>query len=260
MLAFDDRESWRGPSLFPSWERSSSRFGSLFIMKGVLAASSDEHPEQVSMRNHVHGKHTAMGKRDDRIDAYIAKSAEFARPILTHLREVLHSACPEVEETMKWSFPHFMYKGMLCSMAAFKEHCAFGFWKGALVVEKESGKSVEGAGQFGRITELSSLPSKKILFGYIKAAMKLNEDGVKNPARPKPKMPREVVVPDDLASALQGNKQARATFENFSPSHQREYVAWITEAKTEATRTKRLQTAVEWMAEGKARNWKYMNC
>ena len=202
-----------------------------------------------------------MGKRDDRIDAYIARSAEFARPILTHLREVVHEACPDVEETMKWSFPHFLYKGMMCSMASFKEHCAFGFWKSSLIVEK--GGAVEKAmGQFGRISKLSDLPSKKVLSGYIKQAMKLNEDGVKSPTRmkPKEKTPRELVIPDDLANALRANRAASATFEKFSPSHRREYVEWITEAKTQATRTRRLEQAVQWIAEGKPRNWKYMNC
>jgi len=201
-----------------------------------------------------------MGKRDPRVDAYIAKSADFAKPILNHLREIVHAACPEVEETIKWSFPNFMCKGMLCSMASFKEHCSFGFWKGSLVLKNGGGETEEGMGHFGRITELSDLPSKKVLTGYIKKAMKLNEDGVKKPTPLRPKVPREVVVPDDLAKALKGNAAAQAAFEKFSSSHKREYVEWITEAKTEATRTKRLQTAIEWMAEGKARNWKYMNC
>jgi uncharacterized protein YdeI (YjbR/CyaY-like superfamily) len=201
-----------------------------------------------------------MGTRDARIDDYIAKSAEFARPILTHLRDVVHAACPDVEETMKWSFPHFMYKGMLCGMSAFKEHCAFGFWKGSLIVQKGGDEVERAMGQFGRITKLSDLPSKKVLSGYIKEAMKLNEAGVKVPVRSKPKTPKELVVPDDLASALRANQQARATFDTFSPSHKREYVEWITEAKTQATRSRRLETAMEWMAEGKPRNWKYMNC
>jgi uncharacterized protein YdeI (YjbR/CyaY-like superfamily) len=201
----------------------------------------------------------AMGKRDDRVDAYIARSAEFAGPVLEHLRDIVHAACPEVEETMKWSFPHFQYKGMLCSMAAFKEHCSFGFWKSSLVLEKGREGVEDGAGQFGRITALKDLPSKKILSGYIKEAMKLNDAGVK-PVRARPKKPAEVVVPEDLSSALHKNKKAAAVFEKFSPSNKREYIEWITEAKTEATRTRRLQTAIEWMAEGKPRNWKYMNC
>jgi uncharacterized protein YdeI (YjbR/CyaY-like superfamily) len=202
----------------------------------------------------------AMGTRDDRVDAYIARSADFARPILTHLRDVVHSACPDVEETMKWSFPHFMYKGMLCSMASFKEHCAFGFWKSSLIVGKGGGDVEKAMGQFGRITRLSDLPSKKVLSDYINQAMKLNDAGVKSPTRSKPKEPKEVVVPDDLASALRKNKKALATFEKFAPSHKREYIEWITEAKTETTRARRLETAIEWMADGKPRNWKYMNC
>ena len=200
-----------------------------------------------------------MGTRDPRVDAYIARSADFARPILTHLRDVVHAACPEVEETIKWSFPHFLYKGMLCSMASFKEHCTFGFWKGSLVVSG-GGEAEKAMGQFGRITRLADLPAKKILISTIKTAMKLNEDGVKAPGRAKPKTPREVVVPEDLVSALGKNPQARATFEKLSPSHKREYVEWITEAKTQATRARRLETAIQWMAEGKPRNWKYTNC
>ncbi len=201
-----------------------------------------------------------MGTRDDRVDAYISKSAEFARPILTHLRDIVHVVCPDVEETMKWSFPHFMYKGMLCSMASFKEHCSFGFWKSSLIVQKTEEAAEKGMGQFGRITRLSDLPSKKVLSGYIREAMKLNDAGVKAPTRTKPKSPKEVVVPAELTKALHKNKKALATFEKFPPSHKREYIEWIAEAKTEATRTRRLETAIEWMAEGKPRNWKYMDC
>ena len=121
-------------------------------------------------------------------------------------------------------------------MAAFKEHCAFGFWKSSLIVDK-NGQNIEKAmGQFGRITKLSDLPPKKVLIEYIKLAKKLNDDGVKAPTRVKPKAPRELVVPDDLAKALKRNKAAQATFDKFSPSNKREYVDWITEAKTEATR------------------------
>ena len=199
-----------------------------------------------------------MGRRDPRFDAYIDRSAEFARPILRHLREVVHAACPEAEEDMKWSTPHFMYRGMLCSMASFKEHCAFGFWKGALVVGPD-GKSAEAAGQFGRITSLADLPPDDVITGYVHQAMRLNEQGVKSPTRTKTAEPKpELAVPDDLAAALAGNGAARATFDGFPPSQRREYVVWITEAKTEATRKKRLEQAVEWMAEGKTRHWKYV--
>jgi len=200
-----------------------------------------------------------MSKKDPRVDAYIAKSPEFAKPILTYLRELVHDVCPDVEEAMKWSFPNFMYKGMFCSMASFKEHCAFGFWKGSLVVKDGKRETEQGMGHLGRITTLSGLPSNKVLTGYIKTAMELNDAGVKSPARVK-KPPRELIVPDDLAAELKANKKARATFEGFPPSQKHEYVDWITEAKTEATRTKRLATTIEWLAEGKPRNWKYMNC
>ena len=198
-----------------------------------------------------------MGTRDPRVDAYIARSAEFARPILSHLREIVHSACPEVEETLKWSAPHFMYRGMLAGMSAFKAHCAFGFWKGSLVTGGDGGVEAQAMGQFGRITSLDDLPPRRVIIGYVKQAMKLNEEGVKTPKRRKtPKT--EPLMPAELAAALAKNAKARATFEAFSPSHQREYVEWIAEAKGEETRQRRLANALEWMAEGKARNWKYM--
>ena len=199
-----------------------------------------------------------MGARDPRIDAYIEKSADFARPILTHLREVVHGACPEVEEAMKWGFPHFLYEGMLCGMASFKAHCTFGFWKGALIVDQGGASAERAMGQFGRITSLDDLPPKRVMAGYVKTAMRLNEEGVKKPSRPAAKTRKPpVVVPDDMAVALRRNRKAAAAFEAFSPSHRREYVEWITEAKRAETRARRLETAIEWIAEGRSRNWKY---
>ena len=213
-----------------------------------------------------------MAKKNPQLDAYIARSAPFARPILTHLRDVVHEACPDVEEAMKWSFPNFLYKGMFCSMAAFKEHCAFNFWKGELVVDARRPGTEKAMGQFGRITKLSDLPSKKVLAGYLKTAMKLNDEGVKPPwlerrnavkaaqtvtAAKAAKKAKPATVPADLAKALKGNATARAGFEKFPPSHRREYVQWITEAKREETRRRRVETAVAWMAEGKPRNWRY---
>lgn len=194
-----------------------------------------------------------MGKKDPRIDAYIQKSAEFAKPILTRLRGVVHAACPDVQETMKWSSPHFDYEGPLCGMAAFKEHCAFGFWKGSLIVENASD---EGMGQLGRITKLGDLPPRKTLTAWVRKARKLNEAGVKAPRAPKQKK-APARGPVDLRKALAKNSRARAAFEGFSPSHRREYVEWIEEAKRAETRTRRLATAIEWMARGKSRNWKY---
>ena len=196
-----------------------------------------------------------MGTRDPRVDAYIAKSADFAKPILTHIRDVVHSACPNVEETMKWSAPFFDYHGTMCQMAAFKEHVGFGFWKGALVVDTRSGADEPSAGQFGRITSIKDLPSKAQLTAYVKKAAKLNEEGVSTPKvkKPKPDLP----VPPELTAALSKNRKARAVFEGFSQSQRREYSEWIADAKSDATRVRRLEQAMEWIAEGKSRNWKY---
>ena len=199
-----------------------------------------------------------MATHDPRVDAYIANSAEFARPILTHIRDIVHRNCPQVEETLKWKMPTFIHHGMLAGMAAFKQHCSFGFWKHELVVGKELAASPQGMGQFGKVTQVADLPPAKALAAYVKKAMKLNEDGVKAP-RATPKK-RALPVPADLAAALKKNRKAATTFAGFSPTNQRDYVEWIIDAKREETRSKRLAQAIEWMAEGKPRNWKYMNC
>lgn len=202
-----------------------------------------------------------MPGKDPRIDAYIAKSAEFARPILIQLRKAMHAACPGVEETLKWSAPTFMYKGMLGGMAAFKQHCAFGFWKHKLLADspQASAKDRQLLEKLGRITNVKDLPPAKAIEGLIKKAAKLNEDGVKLPTK-KRAAPKKLVVPPHLTAALKKNKKAAETFANFSYSHQKEYVEWLTEAKTEETRLRRLATALEWMAQGKSRNWKYQRC
>lgn len=211
----------------------------------------------------------STANRDPRIDAYIAKSADFARPILAYLREVVREGCPEAVETLKWNSPSWEYKGLLCGMAAFKQHCTFGFWKHSLVVPDEpkaAGKSKNGGskadeamGQFGRITTIAELPPKKTLIGYVRKAAKLNEEGVKLP-RPKRAPAKPLPVPADLAAALKKSKPAAGHFERFSPSKRKDYIEWLTEAKTAETRQRRLATAIEWIAEGKSRNWKYERC
>ena len=196
---------------------------------------------------------------DPRIDAYIAAQADFARPILERVRAIVHEACPDVEETMKWSMPTFVYGGgILCGMAAFKQHASFGYWKHALVVGE--GAPRDGMGRYGKMASLEDLPPKKTLLAHIRRAMQLNVDKVKAPAARKsaPKPPPQ--APEDLVAALKKNAKARKTFEGFPPGQQREYVSWLEEAKREETRAKRLAQAVEWMAEGKVRNWKYLNC
>ncbi len=197
---------------------------------------------------------------DKRVDAYIAKAAPFAQPILKHLRKIIHAACPDCEETMKWSIPSFDYKGPFCSFAAFKAHCVFGFWKTALIDDPKgilAENKDRAMGSLGRITDIKDLPSDKVITAFIKSAKKLNDDGVKLPARVKKTETTPLEIPDYFIKFLKKNKQAFATFEAFSPSHRKEYVQWITGAKTEETRNRRMQSAIEMMAEGKSRNWKY---
>ena len=194
-----------------------------------------------------------MPKTDPRVDAYIDKAADFARPILVEIRARVHAACPDCEETIKWSSPSFQYKGMLCGMEAFKAHCMFGFWKAELVV----GGSNPHA-RYRYLKSVADLPGKKEMAALIHKAMALNDQGVVVTRAPREKKAPAARVPADLVAALQKRKKAKNAFEEFSPSHKREYVEWITEAKREETRQQRIQTAVKWIAEGKSRNWKYL--
>jgi uncharacterized protein YdeI (YjbR/CyaY-like superfamily) len=203
--------------------------------------------------------------KNKKTDAYIAKSAKFAQPILKHFRQLVHQSHPDMEEKIKWGFPHFDYKGMCCSMAAFKEHCAITFWKASIMKDPKklltiSRSEAESMGHFGKITSLKGLPSDKILISYIKEAVRLNEEGIALPPRIKvaKKDTEEVMPPAAFLAALKKNKKASESFEKFSPSHRKEYVEWIAGSKTAETRTKRIETALEWLAEGKPRNWKYM--
>jgi len=201
-----------------------------------------------------------MPTTDPFVDAYIEKSKDFAKPILKHIRALVHDACPDVVETKKWSFPHFDYKGMMCSMASFNEHCVFGFWKQSLIDDAVFPAEKTAMGSFGRIRSIADLPDAKMMKKLIGDAMKLNDDGIKV-AKPKPTgEKKELVVPDVLLEALATNDAAADTFNNFPYSKKKDYVEWITEAKTDATREKRLATTLEWLAEGKARHWKYQNC
>ena len=193
------------------------------------------------------------------VDRYIANSAEFAIPILEHLRKLVHQADARIEEKIKWSMPFFDYKGTVCHMAAFKNHCAFGFWKGSLMkdelhVFKERS---EAMGLLGQIKSFADLSEDEILIEYITQAIKLNEDGIKLPPKPRLIDKGPLIIPEELLTALQDDPAALNNFQNFSQSNKRDYVVWIEEAKTEVTKEKRLQTAVEWIGEGKTRMWKY---
>lgn len=196
--------------------------------------------------------------RDQRIDAYIARQAEFARPILERLRAAVHAACPQCEETLKWSAPAFVYKGeQLAMMAAFKAHAAFSFKRGSLVTGEEGGRT-DAMGQFGRIESLADLPDDAALDALIRKAMALADAGVKPARASHAKAP--IGMPDDLRAALDANPGAAASFDGFPPGAQRDYLEWITGAKQAATREKRMVQSVEWLAEGKKRNWKYEKC
>jgi uncharacterized protein YdeI (YjbR/CyaY-like superfamily) len=205
------------------------------------------------------GEEVPMGARSPAVDAYIAKSPDYARPILERIREAFHAGCPEVEERIKWGVPSFEYKGMLGGAAAFKNHVTFGFWKSRLMEDFdrlfERGPRASAMG--ARVTSLADLPAKKVLVAYVKEAKRLNDEGIKEPKLARPKRTIRVTVPADLRAALGRNAKARAVFEGFAPSHKREYVEWIVEAKRDETRATRLRRTIEWLAQGKHRNWKY---
>jgi uncharacterized protein YdeI (YjbR/CyaY-like superfamily) len=208
-----------------------------------------------------------MANKNPKVDAYIAKSAPFAQPILKRIREVVHAACPDVEEAIKWGSPFFLHHGILCYMPAFKEHCAFGFWHPKMRdLLKDKEPTSHAAGQFGRLTKASDLPAKAAFTRLVKQAMDFNENVPKSRGKATakssvrkaaPKKKRPATVPPEFAAALAKNKKAKSAFDAFSPSHQREYIEWIADAKRDETRQRRIKQALEQLAEGKSRHWKY---
>ncbi len=203
-----------------------------------------------------------MSTTDSRIDDYIDKAQNFAKPILSYIREIMHEDCPEVAEDWKWSYPHFMYKGkILAAMCAFKKHCAMGFWlEQEMKTVKKYTENREKNGMFtlGKIQKIEDLPSRKELEVAIKEAMELIDMGVTLKKAPPSKT--ALSAPYYFEKALKSEKKAWEIFEKASPSFPKEYIMWLTDAKTEATRDKRMKQAVEWISEGKGRNWKYEKC
>lgn len=201
-----------------------------------------------------------MPQFNPKVDEFIAKSADFAKPILEYLRQIVHDTCPEVEEVIKWGYPHFDYKGdMMCILASFKNHCSFSFYKAALMTDPKIIESVNAGKKMGymdKVKSLSDLPTEKELIAYIKEAMALNENGIKK-TKPKSDKPTEIEIPDYFTEKLLLNPKVLAVFESKSPSFRKEYLVWITDAKTETTRQKRIEEALEWITEGKGRFWKY---
>ncbi|HEY1045638.1 MAG TPA: YdeI/OmpD-associated family protein [Bacteroidia bacterium] len=192
------------------------------------------------------------------VDQYILKAQDFAQPILEHLRFLVHQTCPQVEETIKWGFPNFEYNGkILCHMAAFKAHCTFGFWNAKDIddngILEKVGKTAMG--QLGKIKSLNDIPDSETMYQLINSAMLGIENHQPQKKVKSPKAPLE--IPDYFVSILKKDKHLHEAFNTFSTSQQREYIDWFEDAKTEATREKRIATALEWIAEGKSRNWKY---
>ena len=193
--------------------------------------------------------------RDPKIDAYIAKAAPFAQPILAHLRALVHDTIPDLDEALKWGMPHFLYNGKnLAGMAAFKAHAAF--------MIHGDGRQGDAMGQFGKLTRLEDLPGDNVLKAkLVEFKERIDRDGTARKPKAAPRTTKpELPIPPEFSAALADNPAAKATLEQFAPSHRREYVEWITEARREETRAKRIAQAIEWLAEGKKRNWKYENC
>ncbi|MEZ5366800.1 MAG: YdeI/OmpD-associated family protein [Bryobacterales bacterium] len=194
--------------------------------------------------------------KSPKLDAYIDSAPEFAKPFLVQLRALVHEACPEVEETIKWSVPHFEHKGVLVGVSAHKKHINLIFWKSSLMRDTYGLFEAAGSMKPIRIEAGEAPPSDRVLRGYILQAVALNESGVKpEPRKSKPKS--EIETPKDLVAALATNKAAKAVYQGLPPSHRREYIEWIEEAKRRETRERRIAQAVEQIAEGKSRNWKY---
>src|ERR1700744_4798987 len=201
-----------------------------------------------------------MEKFDPRVDAYIDKAAPFAKPILEYIRQVVHDASPQITETIKWGMPFFDYKGPVCMMASFKQHLGFGFWKASRLSDPDGlikGTDDEAAaGSFGRIEKMEDLPPAEVLADFVRQIIAINESGIKEPKKPvTPKS--EIAMPDDFKELLSANATAVGYFEDFSPSKKREYLEWIVDAKSDATRLKRMEQALEWISDGKSRHWKY---
>ena len=201
-----------------------------------------------------------MGEKHPGVDAYLAKARDFAKPILKKIRALMHRGCPGLSEELKWNAPFFMYRGILGMMAGFKQHVTFGFWKHRLLAARVKGlpaKGVQAMGQFGRLASIADLPDDKTFLRLVKEAALLNELGLKPRKKVTAAEDRALTIPPYFLKALRAHKKAKAAFDAGSYTFRKEYVAWVTGAKTEETRHKRLRTAVEWMAQGKSRNWKY---
>ena len=199
-----------------------------------------------------------MPAKDKRVDAFIANAQPFAKPILRHIRDLVHAVCPDVEEAIKWGMPAFSYHGTLLIVGAFKEHCAVNFWKGSSIFrDAKPAQEREGMGSLGKIHSLDELPSDSVFTKYLRRAIDYNVEHEKSPLTVARKRKPDLPLPPYFAAALSKNKKALAGFDGLTPGKRREYIEWLEQAKTEPTRKKRMKQALEWIAEGKGRNWQY---
>ena len=234
----------------------------------MASRTSGNAPARAGAKSARSGSSSAANraKRSTAVDEYIAAAATFAKPILTHIRELVHKALPDVEEDIKWSMPFFLYNGlMIGNMASFKQHCSFGIWgkEGPANLRKDGVYDREAMGQLGKLTSVKDLPKDSEFIKYLRAAAAEIDTGARtqNYSRPKPTTPKPPPeIPPALTAALKKNRIAAGHFAAMAPGCQREYCEWISEAKRDETREKRVATAVEWIAEGKRRNWKYESC
>ncbi len=203
-----------------------------------------------------------MGTKSPRVDAYIEKAAPFAKPILKKLRTLFHKASPDLKESIKWGHVSFEHKGIVGGFAAFKQHVSWGMWKAALLKDPKGAMNNEGGSSMsgGKYAHVSELPADDYVIDLIRQAIELNDKEVKVPARSNPKPKPAIAVPRELVAAFKSAPKAKTFFDGLAPSCRREYLEWITEAKRDETRDKRIATAIEWLSEGKKRNWKYENC
>lgn len=199
------------------------------------------------------------------VDAYIAKSADFAQPILRHVRKLMHRGYPRIEETIKWGVPAFEHAGIVAIMAAFKRHVAFGFWHEKSIrarLGKDADRVFPKDAKLGmggrRYLSRGDLPPDATIVRAVKLAVALNASGQKPRRVRRPKPPPK--APAYLAAALRKNAKARATWARLTPGRQREYVEWLVEAKRAETRERRLGQALAWLAAGKPLHWKYQDC
>lgn len=201
-----------------------------------------------------------MAQLNSKVDEYIAKSEDFAKPILEYLRQIIHETCQDATEDIKWGTPHYSYKGdHLCMIAGFKNHCSFSIYKAEFLQDKEIAESVKAGKKFGymdKLKSVSELPSKEVLVSLLKEAMTINEQGIKKEKAVSDK-PKVIETPEYLTEALDANTKAKEVWESKSASYRKDYLVWITDAKTDATRQKRIEQSLEWIAEGKGRFWQY---